>query len=124
MKLLLVLSFTITFSSLAQDTIAYSDTVSYANDIHPIIKQWCIRCHEKDDENPSNFAMDTYQLMRTSGTTKNIIVPGNAEESYLIKKLQPHPPKGSQMPMFSKKHLSKENVDLIKKWIDQGAKNN
>jgi hypothetical protein len=98
--------------------------VSYSKDLYPIIKTKCMKCHEKDDENPSSFAMDNYNLIRTSGNARNIIIPGNGANSYLVVKLLPNPPKGAQMPIFSKKKLSEEDVDLFKRWIDQGAKDN
>ena len=102
----------------------HKDEVSYSKDLYPIIKARCIKCHEKDDENPNNYAMDNVILMRTSGKTKNIIVPEDGANSYLVIKLLPKPPKGAQMPIFSKKKLSEEDVDLFKRWIDQGAKDN
>ncbi|MFA6456965.1 MAG: c-type cytochrome domain-containing protein [Bacteroidota bacterium] len=101
-----------------------AQTISYSKDIYPLLKSKCLKCHEKDDENPNSFAMDNYSLLRTSGKTKDMIIPGNGADSYLIVKLLPKPPKGAQMPIFSKKKLSEEDVDMIKKWIDQGAKDN
>ena len=98
--------------------------VSFSKEVYPLLKAKCLKCHEKDDENPNNFAMDNYQLLRTSGTTKDMIVPGDAAKSYFIVKLLPKPPKGAQMPIFSKKKLTDEEVDLLKRWIDQGAKEN
>ncbi|MEW6061631.1 MAG: c-type cytochrome domain-containing protein [Bacteroidota bacterium] len=102
----------------------FAQTVSYSKDIFPIVKARCLKCHEKDDENPANFAMDNLELMLKSGKSKNVIIPGNAAESYLIKKLLPNPPKGAQMPIFSKKKLSEEEINLFRRWIDQGAKDN
>ena len=101
-----------------------AQTISYAKDVFPLIKAKCLKCHEKDDENPNSFAMDNYSLTRTSGKTKEMIVPGNGAGSYIIIKLLPNPPKGAQMPIFSKKKLTEEEVNLIKTWIDQGAKDN
>jgi len=100
------------------------DEVSYSKDLYPIIKSKCLKCHEKDDENPNNYAMDNVTLLRTSGKTKNIIIPGDGANSYILAKLLPNPPKGAQMPIFSKKKLSEEEVNLFKRWIDQGAKDN
>lgn len=116
--LLLVLSFCFTSETFAQKN------VSFSQDIFPLVKKHCIKCHEKDDENPNNFSMDNVPLMRTSGKTKNIIIPGDGKNSYIIKKLLPNPPKGAQMPIFSKKKLSKEEVNLFIRWIDEGAKDN
>ena len=100
------------------------ETISFSEDIFPVLKTKCLKCHEKDDANPSSFAMDNYETMMESGMTKNIIVPGKGNESYLITKLLPNPPKGSQMPIFSKKKLSNEDIERITRWIDEGAKDN
>ncbi|MBI2429975.1 MAG: hypothetical protein HYV29_14495 [Ignavibacteriales bacterium] len=104
--------------------IVSAQTVSYSKDLFPLVKAKCLKCHEKDDENPNNYAMDNVDLIKKSGKTKNIIVPGDGANSYLILKLLPKPPKGAQMPIFSKKKLTEEEVDLFKRWIDQGAKDN
>lgn len=103
---------------------AAAQTVSYSKDLFPLVKSKCLKCHEKDDENPNSYAMDNVDLIKKSGRAKDMIVPGNAENSYLIKKLLPNPPKGAQMPIFSKKKLTEEEVDLFRRWIDQGAKDN
>jgi len=97
---------------------------SFSKDVFPIIKAKCLKCHEQDDENPNEFSMDNYTLLIKGGKTKNMIIPGNGNESYLIKKLLPNPPKGKQMPIFSKKKLDEDEIETIKKWIDQGAKDN
>jgi len=68
--------------------------------------------------------MDNVALIRSSGKAKGMVIPGDGANSYLIAKLLPKPPKGAQMPIFSKKKLTEDEVDLIKRWIDQGAKDN
>ncbi|MFA5832021.1 MAG: c-type cytochrome domain-containing protein [Bacteroidota bacterium] len=105
-------------------TVTVAQTISYSKDVYPLIKSKCLKCHEKDDENPNNFAMDNVALIRSSGKTKDMIIPGDGANSYIIAKLLPKPPKGAQMPIFSKKKLTEDEVDLIKRWIDQGAKDN
>lgn len=105
-------------------TLSAAQTISYKDDVFPIVKARCLKCHEKDDENPNNFAMDNVALIRTSGKTKNMIIPGDGANSYLIIKLLPKPPKGAQMPIFSKKKLTVDEIKVIKTWIDQGAKDN
>ncbi|KAB2924582.1 MAG: hypothetical protein F9K22_06110 [Bacteroidetes bacterium] len=98
--------------------------VSYSRDLFPIVKARCIKCHERDDENPSNYAMESVDLVKRSGKTANMVVPGNADGSYLIVKLLPNPPKGAQMPIFSKKKMTPDEVNLFRAWIDQGARDN
>ncbi|MFZ4621310.1 MAG: c-type cytochrome domain-containing protein [Bacteroidota bacterium] len=101
-----------------------AQTVSFSKDVFPLVKAKCIKCHEKDDENPNSFAMDNYELIKSSGKTKNMVIPGDGANSYLVIKLLPKPPKGAQMPIFAKKKLSDEEVNIFKAWIDQGAKDN
>ncbi len=111
--------------SLFANTFAQNKSeVSYSKDLYPIIKSKCMKCHEKDDENPNSFAMDNYAFLRSSGKTKDMIIPGDGANSYLVIKLLPKPPKGAQMPIFAKKKLPDDEVDLFKRWIDQGAKEN
>lgn len=119
-KSILVLSLFLPLISFAQQ----KDEVSFSKDVFPLFKAKCLKCHEQDDENPNDFAMDNYEMLMKSGITKKIIIPGNSKKSYLIIKLHPKPPKGAQMPIFSKKKLDEEEIDLITTWIDQGAKNN
>lgn len=103
---------------------ASAQTISYAKDLYPLVKSKCLKCHEQDDENPNNFAMDNVALIKSSGKAKNMVVPGDGSNSYLVIKLLPKPPKGAQMPIFSKKKLTEEEVELFIRWIDQGAKDN
>lgn len=105
-------------------SVSMAQTISYSKNVYPLIKTKCLKCHEQDDENPNSFSMDNYVLTRTSGKANNMILPGDGANSYLILKLLPIPPKGAQMPMFSKKKLTEDEIGLIRKWIDQGAKDN
>lgn len=105
-------------------SMSVAQSISYAKDVYPLVKAKCLKCHEKDDENPNNFAMDNVALIRSSGKSKDMVIPGDGANSYLVIKLLPKPPKGAQMPIFSKKKLTEDEVELIKKWIDQGAKDN
>lgn len=51
------------------------------------------------------------------------VVPGNSASSYLIKKLQGTQSVGDQMPL-GMSPLDGADLQTIKNWIDQGAKNN
>ena len=73
--------------------------ISYADDIKPIMDQYCISCH-----NPNNIA--TEPLPQTDYTSYNGVMPygGLIEENLEFKK------------------LSDENQAVIKIWIDGGLK--
>lgn len=90
------------------------EEVSYQNDIMPLWVQ-CVGCHNGNeppdlrDENSYNSLLNGY------------VIPNDADASVLYKSLL-----GtggvSLMPPGSKWPDSK--IDLVKAWIDQGAKNN
>ena len=55
----------------------------------------------------------------------DLVTPSDAENSYLIHKLDGRAGiVGARMPIGSGGFLSDEAIDVIKQWIDQGARNN
>lgn len=58
----------------------------------------------------------------SSGTGEIRVIPGNANDSYLVKKLEGRQTVGAQMPVGGT--LSATDLTNIKNWINQGAKNN
>jgi len=101
-----------------------SSAVSFKKDIFPIIKMNCLPCHTEDEMNPSELYMETYDDIVKGGKHGPPIVAGKADSSLMIKKLIPPPPFGDPMPLKRKTLLSADTINVLKKWIDQGAKNN
>ena len=48
------------------------------------------------------------------------VIPGNAQDSYLIEKLEGRMDCGSQMPLGDQP-LDQETIDVVREWIDTGA---
>ena len=103
---------------------AKKPTVSFSNDVYPIMKKRCLPCHASDSENPSELFMESFSDLMKGGKHGKPIIPKNGEGSVLIQKINPNPPFGEQMPLMTKKKLTDEEIDLFKTWIDQGAKKN
>ena len=99
-------------------------TVSFKNDVFPIIKMYCMSCHAEEKMSPSELDMDTYDQIMKGGKHGPAIIPGHADSSLIIKKLGLTPPFGDPMPMKRKEPFSDDTLKIIKKWIDQGAKDN
>lgn len=97
--------------------------VSFKKNVFPIIKQNCLPCHTEDEMNASELFMESYADMMKGGKHGSPVVPGKADSSLIIKKLT-NPPFGDPMPMKRKTPLSADTIEVIKKWINQGAKNN
>ena len=99
-----------------------SGDVSFAKDIHPILTQTCMPCHAGGTAAKGKYDVTGYAGVMGNGldSIPNVI-PGHADSSTLYLRLTgavpPLMPKGR--PPYSAAQLS-----TVKKWIDQGAKNN
>ncbi len=97
-----------------------SQQVSFINEIAPILKEKCFGCHGA--KNPKGkLDMTKYASLRKGGTKDDPIAPGHPDDSYLIMALtatdkKRMPPKESGSP------LPKNQIELIERWIEQGAK--
>lgn len=98
------------------------DNVSFALDIQPILTENCATCHNptevEDPDFREGFAYDSFEELITKGD----VIPGDAEGSELVEMLEGKSADGNTMPPSGP--MSKTNIALIKKWIDEGAKNN
>jgi mono/diheme cytochrome c family protein len=98
---------------------ATADSVDFANDVLPILKQNCLRCHGGDKVKGKLSLRNKSSAMK-GGASGQSILPGQAEQSPLYTLLvEPKPT--MRMPPPKEKQLSKEQVETIRKWIDQGA---
>ncbi|HTR80919.1 MAG TPA: c-type cytochrome domain-containing protein [Bacteroidota bacterium] len=101
-----------------------SKPVSFSNDVFPIIKKHCLPCHAEDSDNPSELYLESYADLMKGGKHGTPLVPKKGDESIIIQKLKADPPFGKQMPLMTKKKLTDEEIEVFKKWIDEGAKKN
>ena len=107
-------------------------SVSFKQQVFPIIKKHCLPCHAEDNYNPSELVLDTYETLMAGGEHGKALEPGKGAESLIVKKLGPQPPFGKMMPVNKKKKSGEESkntlteaeVKVLVDWIDQGAKNN
>lgn len=93
------------------------DPVSYARNVVPFLEEHCIACHD-DGFETSELALHSLEAMLKGGRKGPAIVPGKGAESsivlYMTGKKQPQMPPKTSLPL--------DQIDVIKRWIDQGAK--
>ena len=92
--------------------------VDYVKDVLPILETYCIGCHTVDDAQ-GGLVMEEYGSLMAGGETGLAITPGVHTSSRLwlmaAGKTQPvMPPDGMEGP-------NANELDLLAKWIDQGA---
>ncbi len=90
-------------------------SISYYQEIQPIFNQYCTSCHI------GNFAsgglnLTTYEELMAGGDSGSVVTPGDYENSLLWIMTD-----NGYMPL-DEPELSDENINLIKDWIEEGAR--
>ncbi len=97
------------------------EAVSYANAVQPIFNNNCAGCHGSS----GGVGLTSYSaLMSSVGNNygENVVVPGNADASGLVDKIEPNPQHGNRMPTGGA--LTPSEIQTIRTWINEGALNN
>ncbi len=94
--------------------------VSFINDVAPILQKNCFACHDAKKKK-GKLEMTTWENFRKGGSKDDPISAGKSKESLIIELLTS---KGMDRmpPKEAGDLLKKEQIDLIAKWIDEGAK--
>jgi WD40 repeat protein len=98
-------------------------TIDYAAKIAPLFQEHCVDCHAADDAD-GDFVIETYEALMKGGETGQAIVPGNAQDSLLVKFLEGRSGKEGKnkfMPPGKREHLKPGEIAMIRQWIDAGA---
>lgn len=101
--------------SLGLSTFAFA--VDYETEIHPILKNHCGKCH-MDGEAKGKVALDKNKIAKEMDGGS--IVPGDVKKSDLHWTMTLSPDDDSAMPPKGRR-VPKEEIDLIAKWIEEGA---
>src|SRR5437667_3248261 len=99
--------------------------VTYATDIKPIFEKSCIKCHGSEKQK-GKLRLDTLEAALKGGEDGKVIEPGKSAESMLVHNVAHVGDEDLYMPPPDNKDkippLTKEQIGLIRAWIDQGAK--
>jgi hypothetical protein len=97
-----------------------SAPIVFNRDIRPILSNNCFACHGPDEQNrKTKFHFDTQEGMFVE---PGVIVPGNAVQSLLYQHITDPDPAQHMPPPDSGYSLTPKQIDLLKRWIDEGAK--
>lgn len=100
--------------------------VSFKADIRPLLNDYCISCHVPGGKGyeKSGLDMRSYKSLMAGTKFGPVIKPGNSFDSTLIMLVEGRADPSLSMPFGIKGGLSKDKIAILKKWIEQGAKNN
>jgi len=96
--------------------------VDFRRDILPILSDKCYHCHGPDAKaRKANLRFDTKEGAFRRRKGKSVIVPGNSAASELIRRITADEDE-RMPPPESNRNLTSKQIDLLKKWVDEGAK--
>ena len=97
--------------------------VDFTRDIRPILSDNCYQCHGPDEKaRKAKLRLDTKDGAFRVKDDKTVIVPGKSGESDLIRRITNTDPDEVMPPPKSNRKLTAAQIDLLKRWVDQGAK--
>jgi len=97
--------------------------IDYGDDIAPLLSRHCLECHGPDaEQRQAGLQLDSRRSATTElETGSTAIVPGHASASELVKRITS---RGDDRmpPVDDAPSLSDQEISLLTRWIDQGAK--
>ena len=101
------------------------DKIDFIFHVKPILSDRCFKCHGPDEANiEAGLQLHTEEkAFAALGDLKNrhAIIPGDAENSGLIKRIYTEDPDDIMPPPESNLALSPREKEILKRWVEQGA---
>ena len=92
----------------------------YERVIQPIMDNHCSACHGPERQT-AKLAVHTPDTLMAGGWSGPVIVPGNAQDSELLKRVLLPLEDPGHMPPEGKTQLSQKQIDALQWWIENGA---
>jgi mono/diheme cytochrome c family protein len=95
-----------------------ADKLEYNRDVRPILAENCFACHGPDSASrKAALRLD----QRDAAIKAEVLVPGKAEESEIVRRIFSQNPKQIMPPVSSHKTLTAAQKTILKQWIAAGA---
>ncbi len=100
--------------------------VSFSQDVKPVIDQHCIQCHQPDGQGEvaSGFDMTSYDGLMKGARFGPMIIANDVEGSNMVVLMEGRADPSISMPHGQQGAVPEKDIQTIRLWIDQGAKNN
>ena len=101
---------------------AGDDPVRFGRDIRPILSDNCFACHGPDvSKRQVSLHLDTKEGIFGDRGGYHLIVPGDLDNSRLYQRISAEAAAKRMPPPWYDRHLTAEQIDLIRRWIEQSA---
>lgn len=99
------------------------ERLNFQRDIQPILSNNCWSCHGADEASrKGGLRLDVRTAALTATDSGNLaIVPGKPDDSELVSRIASTDPNEVMPPPSSKKSLSMQQQQILRRWVEQGA---
>jgi hypothetical protein len=113
-------------SLLASTGCERTPTVSYQKDVVPILDKHCKSCHVPGQAGyvVSGFELGSYETLMKGTQFGPVVLPGDPLTSVLVMLIEGRVDPSLKMPHGDATTPSAEEILTIRRWVEQGAKNN
>lgn len=103
-------------------TSEHSLSVEFNRDVRPILSDRCFACHGPDGkQRQAELRLDTEVGLLGDADTPGVVSPGDPEDSELLLRMTSEDESERMPPLSSHKTVSQSEIQLIRRWIEQGA---
>jgi Planctomycete cytochrome C len=111
---------------LAASACERTPTVSFQKDVVPILDQHCKSCHLPGQPGyvVSGFEVGSYESLMKGTQFGPVVLPGDPLTSVLVMLIEGRVDPSLRMPHGDATTPTPEQILTIRRWVEQGAKNN
>ena len=117
-----MLSVAALLASLGTDSVIARE-IDFSRDVLPILSDKCFHCHGPDEKTrEAELRLDTYEGATEGGEFEVPIKPGEPNGSEVITRILNQDPEEIMPPPETHKKVSPKELELLKQWIEEGAR--
>src|SRR5438552_16687000 len=99
-----------------------TEPIDFSSQIRPLISSKCFSCHGPDESSrKAKLRLDLRDEAIKDHKGTRTIVPGDAASSEMVRRITATDPDDLMPPPKTGRTLSAVEIDLLKRWIQQGA---
>lgn len=104
-----------------------SRRVSFARDVYPILEENCLHCHTPPDGEgykKVGLNMESWETLLQGTVYGPVIVTGDSRRSIFNMLVEGRADRSLRMPHKGDEPLPDEEIETLRLWVEQGAKEN
>jgi uncharacterized membrane protein len=100
--------------------------VSFSAEVKQVLDNNCVSCHVPGQPGyeASGLALDSYDGLMKGTRFGKVVLPGDAQGSVLNMLVEGRADPSIAMPHGANRRLYAEEIQVLRRWVEQGASNN